>query len=76
MITTRIFNAVPGSYILWHPSLNGVNVLSVDRTGFGQDENPDIMVANTEFYHTGGFIVFSPGIPFNIGEKVQVIYET
>lgn len=77
MIYSRTYNTVPGATQVFHPTLFGVyKVLSVDRSGFGQDKTTPFSPVNTQFYVFAGRIVFDPAIPFNIGEKVQVIYET
>ncbi len=76
MIVSRTYNTIPGTNILFHPSLNGVRIHSVDRTGMGQDRTIPFTAVNTQFYYFGSKLFFDNSIPFNVGEKVQVIYET
>jgi len=76
MITTRTYNTTPGGHVLFHPSLHAVKILSVDRSGLGEDETNVLFgVTNTQFAYFGYKLYFDPLIPFNPGEKVQVIYE-
>lgn len=76
MLVCRSYNPIPGTTFFFHPSLNGVNVLSVDRVGFGQDEVSSLTVpSNTQFNHIASRLIFDPTIPFEAGNKIQVLYE-
>lgn len=78
MIRTRIINTVPGNYYVFVPGLFGANILSVDRTGHGMDEEtvefPPTPV-NTGFQHVGARLVFDQNIRFSPGETINLLYE-
>jgi hypothetical protein len=77
MIKSRTINTIPGFYIAIWAGLNGTRVISADRSGHGHDEvtGTGVVPSNTEFRQFGANIIFDPLIPFNVGEKVHVIYE-
>jgi hypothetical protein len=78
MIRSKIYTTVPGNNYVFIPTLIGATILSVDRSGFGQDEEayefPPTPV-NTGFQRLGARLIFDQNISFNPGEKINVLYE-
>lgn len=79
MITSRTFVTLPGASTVVSPSLSGVRILGVKRSGLGLTEVPVLTLpADNEFRYfvSQGRIQVPPSNPFNAGEKMWVLYET
>jgi len=77
MITSRTFNTTPGATQLMHPSLYGVSLLCVKREGIEYDKiSPLSTPSGLQYYNSAHRLVFDPLVPFNVGEKIFVLYES
>lgn len=76
-VRSRIFTPVPGTTQIGHPSLYGVRMLGVSRSGDVLDLGTFPAAPGNHKYTYGlSTIYFDPTNPFNLGEKVWVIFET
>lgn len=75
MITQVTYNTVPGANSIHSALLIGRTVLSVDRIGSGQTQISILFTpVSPEFKKVRGFLTFDANVPFEVGEKLNVLF--
>lgn len=75
MITAITYNTVPGAHSIHSALLIGRTVLSVDRIGMGQTQISLLLTpVSPEFKKVRGLLSFDANVPFELGEKLNVLF--
>ena len=76
-LITQEFVTTPGMHTFSNPDIYAVRLLGVSREGLGQTliSSSGPIPVDREFSYLGGTLTFSNLLPFNPGEKINVLYE-
>lgn len=76
MIVSKTFNTTPGAHTFHSSLFIGREVLSVDRVGIGQTEISLLLTpVSPEFKQVRGLLTFDANVPFEVGEKLNVLFQ-